>query len=181
MVAPQHGQRKDLHRNFFMCAHTSCMAQSHHLSSSAKEMRFPLLVCFAPELADISISQLEVLLGTRPDISEDVWFRDQYQDADVPLVPVGSIIGGFIQYPHESDATKFRLKSHGVCISIDDPSGLETSRPATDLSHDRSVRGKDFLYEWQDLFINFARCEGMPANCSYARAFKWFAGRDVLQ
>ena len=110
------------------------MAQSHHLSSSAKEMRFPLLVCFAPELADVSISQLEVLLGTRPDISEDVWFRDQYQDADVPLVPVGSIIGGFIQYPHESDATKFRLKSHGVCISIDDPSGLETSRPATDLS-----------------------------------------------
>ena len=119
------------------------MAQSHHLSSSAKEMRFPLLVCFAPELADISISQLEVLLGSRPDISEDVWFRDQYQDADSPLVPVGSIIGGFIQYPHESDATKFRLKSHGVCISIDDPSGLETSRPATDLSHDRSVRCKD--------------------------------------
>ena len=95
MVAPQPGQRKDLHCNLFMCAH---MAQSHHLSSSAKEMRFPLLVCFAPELADISISQLEFLLGTRPDISEDVWFRDQYQDADVPLVTVGSIICGFIQY-----------------------------------------------------------------------------------
>jgi hypothetical protein len=53
---------------FYVCSYFMYVAQSQHLSSSAKEMLFPLLVCFAPELADISISQLEVLLGLGPHV-----------------------------------------------------------------------------------------------------------------
>lgn len=53
------------------------------------------------------------VLLTRPDLIQDIWWRDQYQDADSKFVPLAAIIGGFIQYPLprqiDPSGSKFRL------------------------------------------------------------------------
>ncbi len=57
-----------------------------------------------------TVSATPVVLA-RPDLSEDVWWRDKFQDEGLAyaMVPVIAIIGGFVQYPIIGDSRKFRL------------------------------------------------------------------------
>jgi hypothetical protein len=66
--------------------------------------------CSSARSATGSVSATPVVL-TRPDLSEDVWWREQFQDEGpvYSMVPVVAIIGGFVQYPVTGDSRKFRL------------------------------------------------------------------------
>jgi hypothetical protein len=50
---------------------------------------------------------------TRPDLLEDLWWKNRFYGEEHSVVPVAAIIGGFIQYPHtgesSSAAQQFRL------------------------------------------------------------------------
>jgi hypothetical protein len=49
------------------------------------------------------------IILTRSDLSEDVWWRDRFQDEQFSVVPVAAILGGFIQYPIPDKPAQFRL------------------------------------------------------------------------
>ena len=49
------------------------------------------------------------IILTRPDLSDDVWWRERFQDEGYSVVPVAAIVGGFVQYPIPDKADQFRL------------------------------------------------------------------------